>query len=107
MSARPFSTQHLVREHSVEIRVSPGAAPHYLELGPDSQLPDRSTIVEFSRDAQTGQPGPTFALEQRSGKWWFWLLASDGSIQGSGTELAPCAGCHAAAPAPPLFGLPR
>lgn len=107
LTAQPFSTQHLARDHWVEVRVSPSARASYLELGPDSELPDKTTIVELSRDAVTGKPGPVFALEQRSGTWWFWLLSSDGSVQRDGADVAPCAGCHAAAPAPPLFGLPR
>lgn len=106
VTAEAILSQHLGEPHLAEIRVSPEARQAYLELGAETTLPEGTWIVQWLRHARNGKRGPIFALERKSAGWEFWVLDPNGTVQRSGA-LEPCTGCHAAAPAPPVFGLPR
>lgn len=106
MSEHPLLSAHLGRPHRAEIRVNPEARAAYLALVADTQFADGTWLIESLKDAHTGAPGPTFALERRAGGWSYWELDSKGRVRAEGA-LPLCAGCHAGAPAAPVFGLPR
>jgi len=102
----PLPSAHLGRLHRAEIHVSPAARKSYLALVTDTQFAEGTWLVEFLKDARTGAKGPIFALERRSDGWAYWELDPQGRVRAEGA-LAFCAGCHAGAPAAPVFGLPR
>jgi len=106
LTQAPLRSQHLGRAHLAELRVSPEAVGAYRSLTPDTELPPGSFFVEWLRDAESGRPGPIFALERAPEGWRFWVLDARGQPEPGGAP-GLCAGCHAGAPAPPLFGLPR
>jgi hypothetical protein len=105
-SERPLPSAHLGRAHRAQIRVNPEASEAYRTLVADTAFADGTLLVEFLSDANTGANGPVFALERRAGAWTFWQLDAEGRVQETGA-LPFCAGCHAGAPAAPVFGLPR
>ena len=106
VTAAPIVSQHLGRPHLAEIRVSPEAADDYRRLTPDTELSPGSFFVEWLRDASTARLGAIFALERTPETWRYWVLDARGVLVESGA-LALCAGCHAGAPAAPVFGLPN
>jgi hypothetical protein len=97
---------HLGRAQRAQVRVNPEASEAYRALVADTAFADGTLLVEFLSDAKTGESGPVFALERRAGSWTFWELDAQGRVQEAGA-LPFCAGCHAGAPAAPVFGLPR
>jgi hypothetical protein len=105
-SETPVPSAHLGRAHRARIRVNPEASDAYRTLVADTAFADGTLLVEFLSDAKTGESGPVFALERRAGTWTFWELDAEGRVQETG-QLPFCAGCHAGAPAAPVFGLPR
>jgi hypothetical protein len=86
--------------------VSPAAEAAYRDAGPETHFEAGSWIVEWLRQRDSGQHGPIFALERTANDWRFWMLRADGTVERS-ANLELCAACHAAAPAAPIFGLPR
>jgi hypothetical protein len=92
--------------HRAELRVNPEARASYLGLVTDTRFPDGTFLVEFLKDARTSASGPILAMERRAGAWSYWQLDPKGRVQAEGA-LPLCAGCHAGAPAAPVFGLPR
>jgi hypothetical protein len=86
--------------------VCPEAEAQYRSLVTDSEFADGTLIVEWLEDTRGPQSRRVLALERRDGAWHYWELDANGR----GAELGPsssCQQCHAAAPAPPVFGLPR
>ncbi|HWA73167.1 MAG TPA: hypothetical protein VG937_12550 [Polyangiaceae bacterium] len=106
VSERPLPSAHLGRAQHARIRVNPEASEAYRTLVADTAFADGTLLVEFLGDAKTGKNGPILALERRAGTWTFWQLDAEGRLQEKG-YLPFCAGCHAGAPAAPVFGLPR
>jgi hypothetical protein len=102
----PLLSAHLGRQQRAEIRVSPRARESYLALVADTQFAPGTWLVELLTDARTGAKGPILALERRADGWAYWELDAQGRARAQGA-LAFCAGCHAGAPAAPVFGLPR
>ena len=106
ITPRPFVSQHLGEPHLAELRVSPEAQAAYLALVPESSFGAGTVIVESLRNEKTGAPGPVLALERTESEWRYWRLGPAGNLEQADASAA-CVRCHAAAPATPLFGLPR
>jgi hypothetical protein len=106
VSARPFVSQHLGERHLAELRVNPEAQATYASLVPESSFAVGTVILETLRSEKTGAAGPVLALERTENDWRYWQLGPAGNLEHADAALA-CAGCHAAAPAAPLFGPPR
>jgi hypothetical protein len=103
LTREPLHSAHLARPQLAELRVNPEAKAAYLGLVADGELPSGTCIVEVHRDAATGRSGPIFALVRAVTAWEFFVF------DGAGHPLATpayCSGCHAGAPAAPVFGLP-
>jgi hypothetical protein len=106
ITEQPFTSQHLGERHLAELRVSPEAQPIYAALVPDSSFAQGSLVVETLVDPKTNARGPILALERTESDWRYWVLDARG-VPEPNHSAAACAGCHAAAPAAPLFGAPR
>ena len=106
VTQQPFVSEHFGERHLAEVRVNPEAQATYAALVPESSFATGTVIVETLRNEKTGAPGPVLALERTESDWRYWRLGTAGNLEHADASAA-CARCHAAAPAAPLFGLPR
>lgn len=102
LTREPVHSAHLARPQLAELRVNPEASAAYLTLVADTGLPLGTRIVEVHRDAANGRSGPIFALVREASGWEFLVFDSAGHPLAT---PAHCSGCHAGAPAAPVFGL--
>jgi len=90
------------------VRLSPAAHAVYLGLVADADFPVGSVILEVLREEGTNLPGPVLALERTEADWVYQVLDTEGRPDPAhAASLELCPRCHAAAPAAPIFGLPR
>jgi hypothetical protein len=102
----PLLSAHMGTPHIAEIHVNPEALEAYRNLVGDTLFAEGTWFVERLRHADTGRSGPILALERTPKEWRFWVLDPQGRLDPE-VSLDFCAGCHAGALAPPVFGLPR
>lgn len=105
VDAARASRGHGVGDTLVEIHVSPEGRATYVELVAGVVLPVRTTVAAFHRSPD-GAPASVYAMTKLvTGEWEFIVTEPDGALTARGA-LASCAGCHEAAPADHLFGVP-
>ncbi len=105
-------SQHFAGAHDGEV-VTNAAAAAYPTLGPRSDLPVGSMIVETHRSrgrddivAHLVMTKRSPGFDPRGGDWEYAVVTATGEIEDRG-PLPTCARCHAEAPHDRLFGPPR
>lgn len=89
-----------------EVRVNAAARDSYLALVADTEFPVGTQFFELLREPRSGRGAGALSLRRGEGGWEFQRFDAAGRPAPQ-SALAFCAGCHAQALAPPVFGVPR
>ncbi|HET9959215.1 MAG TPA: hypothetical protein VFQ61_32220 [Polyangiaceae bacterium] len=105
LNRSPIPSEHWFGNYLAEVRASPGAERSYANLVTDTLFPDGTWLIESLREARSGRSGPILVLARSDGEWSYWIASRSGGLAPP-RQVEACKGCHDAAPAAPVFGLP-